>query len=109
MFVRSNMDIPVRYSKSSGSVILKPNTVTYVDEAIVTAKELKDCYGDRIAILSNEIVEQIIEEEVVDTEIERLEGQDSKITDTDIISLKRQFHRRKFHKMFNQNFLRGPV
>ena len=63
MFVRSNMDIPVRYSKSSGSVILKPNTVTFVEETIVTAKELKDCYGDRISILSDEIVEQIIEED----------------------------------------------
>ena len=63
MFVRSNMDIPVRYSKSSGSVILKPNTVTFVEETIVTAKELKDCYGDRITILSDDVVEQIIEED----------------------------------------------
>ena len=73
MFVRSNMDIPVRYSKSTGSVTLKPNTVTFVDEVIVTAKELKDCYGDRISILSNDIVEEIIEENAPaqDSEIDK--------------------------------------
>ena len=86
MFVRSNMDIPVRYSKSSGSVILKPNTVTFVEETIVTAKELKDCYGDRITILSDEIVEQIIEEdkkqdlEIADTPDEANTG-DEKVDD----------------------------
>ena len=73
MFVRSNMDIPVRYNKSTGSVTLKPNTVTFVDEVIVTAKELKDCYGDRISILSNDIVEEIIEESAPaqDSEIDK--------------------------------------
>ena len=63
MFVRSSMSVPVRYSKSKGSIILKPNTVTFVDDTLVTAKELKDCYGDRIAILSQDLVEQIIQEE----------------------------------------------
>lgn len=63
MFVRSSMSVPVRYSKSKGSVILKPNAITFVDDALVTAKELKDCYGDRIAILSQDLVEQIIQEE----------------------------------------------
>ena len=63
MFVRSNMDIPVRYNKSTGSVTLKPNTVTYVADTLVTAKELLSCYGDRITIISNETVEEIIKEE----------------------------------------------
>ena len=76
MFVRSNMSIPVRYSKSSGSVIIKPNTLTFVQETIVTAQELKDCYGDRISILSDDIVEQIIEEDKKEVE------QDLEIADT---------------------------
>ena len=82
MFVRSNMDVAVTYNKSTGSVVLKPNTVTFVKDTLVTAKELKDCYGDRISILSQELVEEIIkeeapksdvvEEQIVDNEIERL-------------------------------------
>lgn len=79
MFVRSSMSVPVRYSKSRGSVILKPNTVTFVDETLVTAKELKDCYGDRIAILSQDVVEQIIQEEAPRA---NTESQDSEIDNT---------------------------
>ena len=62
MFIKSNMSREVRYNKSSGSIVLKPNTVTYVDENLVTAKELKDCYGDRINIMSRETVEKFIVE-----------------------------------------------
>lgn len=73
MFVRSNMDVPVTYNKSTGSVVLKPNTVTFVADTLVTAEELKGCYGDRISILSNGIVEQIIEEEAPVVEDSKVE------------------------------------
>ena len=68
MFVRSNMEIPVTYNKCTGSVTLKPKSVTYIDENIVSAKELVGCYGDRISILSNEVVEEIIKEEAPATD-----------------------------------------
>ena len=62
MFVKSNMAKEVKYNKSKGSIVLKPNTVTYVDDNLVSAKELKDCYGDRISIMSRSLVERIIVE-----------------------------------------------
>lgn len=56
------MQKEVKYYKSTGVIVLKPGTVTYVDDNLVTAKELKDCYGDRINIMSRETVEKIIKE-----------------------------------------------
>ena len=63
MFVKSSMSVPVRYNKSTGSIELKPKTVTYVDENIISANELLACYGSRISILPAELVEEIIKEE----------------------------------------------
>ena len=60
MFVRSNMDKDVKYAKSAGVITIKANTVTLVDENIVTAAELKACYGDRISIMSQEYVDDIM-------------------------------------------------
>ena len=62
MFVKSNMSREVRYHKSRGVIVLKPNTVTFVDDNVVSAKELKDCYGDRINIMSRDVVEKLIVE-----------------------------------------------
>ena len=64
MFIRSNMSISVTYNKSTGSIVLKPKTVTYVADEIVTAEELKGCYGDRIEILTDEEAKAIMEEQV---------------------------------------------
>ena len=63
MFVKSSMPVPVKYNKSTGSIELKPKTVTYVDENIISANELLACYGNRISILPAELVEEIIKEE----------------------------------------------
>lgn len=63
MFVKSSMPVPVRYNKSTGFIELKPKTVTYVDENIISANELLACYGNRISILPAELVEEIIKEE----------------------------------------------
>ncbi len=52
MFVKSKMNSPAKYYKGADCVILKPNTVTFVDDTKVTAKELMDCYGQRIEVLS---------------------------------------------------------
>ena len=52
------MDRDVKYSKSTGAILIKANTVTLIDDNLVTAKELKDCYGSRITIMSQENVEQ---------------------------------------------------
>ena len=64
MFIRSNMSISVTYNKSTGSIVLKPKTVTYVADEIVTAEELKGCYGDRIEILTDEEAKAIMEEQI---------------------------------------------
>lgn len=68
MFVKSKMSIPVKYYKGADCIIIKPNTVTYVDEAKVTAQELRNCYGQRIDIISIESVGQIAKEKAVTKE-----------------------------------------
>ena len=62
MFVKSSMGRDVKYSKSTGAILIKANTVTLIDDNLVTAKELKDCYGDRITIMSQEAVDQFVGE-----------------------------------------------
>ena len=49
MFVKNLIDRELTYRNK---VTLKPNTVTYVDDALVSAVELKDAYGERIEIIS---------------------------------------------------------
>ena len=72
MFVKSNMEVAVKYNKGNNFIEIKPMTVTYIKDGLVTPKELIDCYGQRIIILSNDQVEGVIEEQVIDNEIERL-------------------------------------
>ena len=60
MFVKSNMNSDVKYRKSTGTILIKAKTVTFVDDNLVTAKELKDCYGDRIYIMSQELVDAYV-------------------------------------------------
>jgi hypothetical protein len=62
MFVKSSMGRDVKYSKSTGAILIKANTVTLIDDNLVTVKELKDCYGDRITIMSQEAVDQLVGE-----------------------------------------------
>ena len=69
MFVRSKMSIPVKYNKGNDFIELKPNTVTYVSDALITAQELKNCYGERIEIMSNDQIEACVEEQIVENEI----------------------------------------
>ena len=57
MFVKSRMTIPVTYYKGSKAIVLKPMTVTYVNDGDVTADELRACYGQRIEIITGEMVE----------------------------------------------------
>ena len=54
MFVRSRVDKPMVFRKNGKSWTLKPYAVTLIDDPVVTAKELKGCYGSRIEIISNE-------------------------------------------------------
>ena len=72
MFVKSNMEVAVKYNKGNNFIEIKPMTVTYIKDGLVTPKELTDCYGQRIIILSNDQAEDVIEEQVTDNEIERL-------------------------------------
>lgn len=72
MFVRSKMNIPVTYRKGGHAVIIKPMTVTLVDSLKITAKDLKDCYGERIEILTEDST-LVKEDEVVKTEENKVE------------------------------------
>ena len=83
MFVKSNMEVAVKYNKGNNFIEIKPMTVTYIKDGLVTPKELTDCYGQRIIILSNDQVEDVIEEQVTDNEIERL-GNKEEVDDTPV-------------------------
>lgn len=77
MYVKSLMKKEAVYRKSVGDVVLKPLTVTFVDESIVSAEELLGCYGDRISIIPENLVNSSKEDKVsfseeVDEVVERL-------------------------------------
>lgn len=57
MFVKSKMSIPVKYHKNSKCYVIKPNTITYIDDVKVSPKELLDCYGQRIEIISSKMAQ----------------------------------------------------
>ena len=70
MFVKSNMSIEVVYNTNGNAIVLKPKAITYVADDLVTPKELINCYGSRISIMSSELVEQVIREEAAKCPIE---------------------------------------
>jgi hypothetical protein len=59
MFVKNKASIDFKYRKSGYLAVLKAGTVSYVDENKITAKELLGCYGQRIDIISRDLVEEI--------------------------------------------------
>ena len=71
MFVRNRASIDFKYRKSDYLVVLKANTVTYVDENKVSAKELRGCYGQRIEIISRDIAEDIATPHTVEEAIKK--------------------------------------
>lgn len=70
MFVKSNMSIEVVYNTNGNAIVLKPKAITYVADDLVTPKELINCYGSRISIMSSELVEQVIREEAAKCPVE---------------------------------------
>lgn len=54
MFIKSSADVVLKYYKGANCIEIKPNTVTFVDNGLITEKELKDCYGTRVHILPEE-------------------------------------------------------
>ena len=81
MFVKSFMKSEAVYRKSTGDTVLKPMTTTFVDEKIVSAKELKACYGDRISIIPSDKEEEFIKETISATEVEVSEEDVKVVTD----------------------------
>ena len=59
MFVKNKENLDFKYRKNGYLALLKANTVSYVDETKVTAKELLACYGQRIDIISRELAIEI--------------------------------------------------
>ena len=59
MFVKNKASIDFKYRKSGYLAILKAGTVSYVDESKVSARELIGCYGQRIDVISRDLVEEI--------------------------------------------------
>ena len=74
MFVKNREKVDFQYRKGSYLAVLKAGTVSYVDETKVSAKELIDCYGQRIDVVSRdiaiEVTPQIKKEEVKEKKVE---------------------------------------
>ena len=51
MFVRNNLNKELMYRKSGNVLVLKACTVTYVDDNVVSEKELVGTYGSRIRVI----------------------------------------------------------
>ena len=66
MFVRSLMNKDAVYRKGGFDWVIKANTVTFIDESRVTAKELKSLYGSRILIVSRDSREDKEVQEVIE-------------------------------------------
>lgn len=52
MFVKNKATVDFKYRKGDYVAVLKAGTVSQVDETKVSAKELIDCYGQRISVIS---------------------------------------------------------
>lgn len=52
MFVKNKATVDFKYRKGDYVAVLKAGTVSQVDETKVSAKELTDCYGQRISVIS---------------------------------------------------------
>ena len=64
------MDVEVTYNSNGNAIVIKPKTVTYIADNLVTPQELIDCYGSRISVMSPKLVEQIIKEEAAKCPVE---------------------------------------
>lgn len=69
MFVRSRMEKDVTYRRKGNVWVIKANSVTYIDENKVRAKELKSLYGSRIEIMSRDVLEEMEKEIPVNKEV----------------------------------------
>lgn len=54
MFVRSRMSKQVIYRKGGKAWVIKPHSVTLINDPSITARELKMYYGSKIDIISDE-------------------------------------------------------
>jgi hypothetical protein len=57
MFVKNKSSIDFNYRKNGYLAVLKAGTVSYVDENIVSARDLISCYGQRIDVISLDDIE----------------------------------------------------
>ena len=64
------MDVEVTYNTNGNAIVIKPKTVTYIADNLVTPQELINCYGSRISVMSPKLVEQIIKEEAAKCPVE---------------------------------------
>ena len=92
MFVKSKMSIPVKYHKNSKCYVIKPNTITYIDDVKVSPKELLDCYGQRIEIISSKMAQdyQQPQKEEPIKEQPKLEKRKEDLTDDSLAEILKQ-------------------
>ena len=75
MFVRNRENIDFKYWTSGKCILLKASTVTFVDESIVSAKKLKDCFGQRIEIINQATNNSEAHKEAVISEVKKAQVQ----------------------------------
>ena len=86
MFVRNRTRVPFRVSVRSKKIILEPNTVTFIEDGLVTEKQLRDIYGHRIDIINEDGTST--RKPLVKKEPEvKLEGRKENLTDATLESI----------------------
>ena len=56
MFVQNFTKDVLKYDSKGNIIKLKPNTITYVSDTLVSRKALRDCFGTRIDIIEDQEV-----------------------------------------------------
>lgn len=54
MFVRNRTKVQFRVSVRGKKVVLEPNTVTHIEDGLISEKQLRDIYGHRIDIINED-------------------------------------------------------
>lgn len=60
MFVRNRENIDFKYRKRGKCVVLKANTVTFIEDTFATPEELRSCYGQRIEVISKDFEDKAV-------------------------------------------------
>lgn len=92
MQVTNLSDNILKYYTKGTKILLKPGVSTYVSDEIITAKKLKDCYGNRVRIIDEANIEKLYKEYAGDVEPAKpfVQEENNKIIEQEIVQGKKE-------------------